>query len=200
MNSVEVIFLVLFVLVMFTSFRLWLGWRKALINRLMSVTHSANRDYVVNRTVAGPYFHVQNSRPLGILFSLVGIVGLCATWIFAADWFPRIILTVFFVAFTVISLPSAIGGGCYRSRFDNGHVYWEYPSRFYGKNDSCRVTDIVELQQISSCSDSSIVTYCFLLKDGTKKRIRDNCFGDCISFIRALQEENPSIVFSEKSH
>jgi hypothetical protein len=175
------------------------SWRRSLMNRLMSYSRPGGRGGVKGGTAEGPYFHVQAARPLGVAFLVFGVVGLCATWIFATEWLPRIVLTALCVGSLIVGLPAAVGGGCYRSRFDNGRVYWEYPSWFYGKDDSCPVEDVVEFQQISRSGDSdSSPTYRLLLKGGATKPIMQYCFGDCALFFRALQEENPTIVFTKK--
>ena len=154
-------------------------------------------------TVEAPYFHVEKGRPFGIVFSVVGIAGLCATWIFAAAWDARIVLTIIFGLFAAGGLPALIGGGCWRSRFYNGRVYWECPSRFYGKNDSCCIQDVVEFQEIIFSAGAGDISpasydYRFVMKDGAMKDIEQQCFGDVAHFLYALQERNPSILYTEK--
>lgn len=154
--------------------------------------------------VEAAYFHVEKGRLFGIVFFVVGITGLCATWIFAAAWDARIVLTIIFGLFAAGGLPALIGGGYWRSRFDNGHVYWECPSRFYGKNDSCCIQDVVEFQQIimapAGAGDAfgASYDYRFVMKDGTMKDIEQQCFGDVAAFFHALQEQNPRILLTEK--
>ena len=152
-------------------------------------------------TVEAPYFYVEKGRPFGIVFSVVGIAGLCATWIFATAWDARIVLTILFGLFAAGGLPALIGGGCWRSRFDNGYVYWECPSRFYGKNDSCCIQDVVEFQEIiAGAGDASPEScyYRFFMKDGVMKDIEQQCFGDVAALVQALQEQNPRILYTKK--
>jgi hypothetical protein len=148
----------------------------------------------VDLTIA-PYFHVQKARPIAIFFFVVGIAGLCATWTFAREWLARSVLTAIFGGFVVFGVPAVLGGGCWRSRLENGHVYWEYPSRFYGKNDCCRIQDVAEFQ-FKSCGDSTM--HYLVLRDGVRLYIAQDCFGYADAFLRALQEENPAIVYTEK--
>jgi len=183
----------------FAMYRVSCAWHRWLYDRLASYRRRTSYGRAAGRMVEAGYFHVQKARPLGILFSVVGVVGLSATWVFATQWLARGVLTVLFAGCVVFGLPVAIGGGSYRSRFVNGHVAWEYPSRFYGRNDSCRISDVVEFQQVTKgWGEDSTVSYWFLLKDGTKKWIGQYCFGDRDAFVRTLQSENPSIQFVEK--
>ena len=201
MNIFQVIFIVAVVVAVFVVYRICGHKRRRFMNRILSSANRVSRrraeDYWKNLALEGPYFHVQKARPTGILFSIVGIAGLCGTWIFATSWESRIALTIILGTFVVVGVAAVIGGGCWRSRFDGGHVYWEYPSRFYGKNDSCCIKDVVEFQHTSR-EDSS--RYDLVLKDGTKKRIEQHCFGYAALFLGALQEENPRIAFTEKYH
>ncbi len=199
MNIVQVMSIVAVVVAVFVVYRIFGHTRRRFVNGFMSsidrVSHRRAADYWKNMALEGPYFHVEKARPTGILFSIVGIAGLCGTWIFATSWEPKLALTIIFGGFVVVGIPAVIGGGCWRSRIDNGHVYWEYPSRFYGKNDSCCIKDVVEFQH-SSREDSS--RYDLILKDGTKKWIDQHCFGYAALFLDALQEENPRIAFTQK--
>jgi hypothetical protein len=206
MHPADIIATVLVFLSLFLAYRVWYHWRRKMRVPLVRAIDSFVRSRSKDRAAMKPYFYVERARPLGILFSVVGILGLCATWIVAPRWFPgvvpegfpRIVMTIICVSFVVVSVPALITGGSYRSRFDNGYLYWEYPNRFYGKSDSCCVEDVVEFQRIVSAGDSSASSYCLALKDGTRKCIQDQCFGDHREFARVLQEENPKIVFREK--
>ncbi len=160
-----------------------------------------NRVVAVNRSLAGrTYFHVQKARPWGVIASAVGMTGLWATWLSAPPWAPLIALTVIFGLFVVVGLPAAVTGGCYRSWFADGRVHWEYPSRFYGRNDSCCVNDVAEFQQVGGVGGrdaSDLIAYRFVFRDGTKKSIKQDCFGDREAFVRALAKENRRIVFAQ---
>jgi hypothetical protein len=146
------------------------------------------------------YFYIESARPKGILFSVVGVVGLCATWIFG-DWPATIVLTILFGAFLVFGLPAVVTGGRYGSWFADGVIHWQYPNRFYGKSDSCRISDLAEFQVLVpppfSGPDGPDVSYRFLLKDGTTKSIDVSCFGRFDEALtRALQQENSTIVLT----
>jgi hypothetical protein len=155
---------------------------------------------VVGRAMESPlYFHTQNARPGGILFLVVGIVGLCGTWLFADAWPPRIIATAIFGTFAVGGGHAAFVGGYYRSWFADGHFYWTYPSRLDGRNDACVVGNVVEFQLImtvggvdSSCGSDR---YRLILQDGTMKDIAPQCVGNAAAFYQALRKENPSIRY-----
>ena len=73
-------------------------------------------------------------------------------------------------------------GGEYRCWFDGELVHWTYPSRFYGRNDSCAIADIAEFLVNGINSDSMICRY-LVLKDGAKKPINDYCYGDQAAFV-----------------
>ena len=116
-----------------------------------------------------------------------------------APWTPLVALSIIFGSFVLVGLPAAVSGGCYRSWFSDGRVYWECPSRFYGRNDSCRVADLAEFQELGALgpSDSShVISYRLVLRDGTVKPIERNCFGDRDAFIR-LTKENRRIMFTQ---
>ncbi len=152
-------------------------------------------DSVSDRESIQTDFHSQRARPIGIIFVIVGLIGVLATLVFATDSIARFALTFLFGGFLSVGAPGAIVGGYFRIWFTGGRVYWKYPSRLYGKEDSCAVSDIVRFERIikSAGVDSSWEVYRLVLKDGTKKRINDNCFGDSEAFSPALQRQNPSI-------
>ena len=146
-------------------------------------------------TTTRSYFHVQRARPVGIVFSVIGIAGLCATWLISSDfwvpdWFSKILMTVIFGACLVLGASTTVAGGYYRTWFAEGRVHWEYPGWFYGKSDSCPLENVVEFQQIVVIEGSTI--YRFILKDGRQKSIPQDCFGDFIAFDQALWQEKAS--------
>jgi hypothetical protein len=155
----------------------------------------------INGPKAGrTYFHVHKARPWGLICAAVGMTGLSATWLTAPSWIPLTVLTIIFGGFVILGLPAAVSGGCYRTWFAGGWVHWEYPSRFYGKNDACLLNDIVVFQQVGgdeARSPSVSTPYRFILKDGTTKRISQSCFGDREAFLAALTKANKKILYSQ---
>jgi hypothetical protein len=149
------------------------------------------RVMTVNGGSAGrTYFHVYKARPWGLLASAVGMTGLWATWLSAPPWTPLIALSLIFGSFVIVGLPAAVSGGCYRSWF----------ARLYGRNDSCRLNDLAEFQQLGglgAADSSEVISYRLVLRDGTVKPIQQHCFGDRDAFIRALTKENRRIVFTQ---
>lgn len=143
-------------------------------------------------------FHAQDARPIAILFLLVGTVGLSAAWLFPVGWIFRVGMSVIFGSFMVFGGPAAFGGGRYRSWFADGRVYWTYPSRFYGRNDSCRVGDVVEFQHVTGATGGNgggIIYYQLVLRDGTIKYVPPVCVGEDEGFYRALLKENQSVGY-----
>jgi hypothetical protein len=181
----------------FIALRAMRHWRRSLVSRVDR--HMASRARRAPRPpkgrAEGLYFHVQPARPLGAVFSAIGIVGLCATWVCASERFTTIVLTVLFGSSAVMGIPALIGGSSYKSWFADGCVYWQYPSWFYGKDNSCRIRDVLEFRHVITDHGDS---YHFLLTDQTERPIELYCFWDRAAFVRALQEENPSVVFVEK--
>jgi hypothetical protein len=144
------------------------------------------------------YFHVQNQRPVGVLLVVVGTIGLGVAWIFALPWVVRVAITLPCGASAIGGALWAFQGGYYKSWFADGRFYWSYPNCFDGRDDSCSIADIAEFQCITSRGEASSTTYRLLLRDGTTKRIDNDCIGGKKElFFRTLWKENRSIRFVE---
>jgi hypothetical protein len=146
-------------------------------------------------------FYAQRARPLALLFLIAGILGLAATWLWVTNWFAIAIASVAFGVFVVFGVPAVLAGGQYRSWFEDGRFCWTYPSRFYGRNDSCAVGDVVEFQHVypgGGVDGGSGSDYIQLaLRDGTKKYVSPDCVGfqNYDRLYQELQKDNPSILY-----
>jgi hypothetical protein len=148
------------------------------------------------------YFYIEREWPrYFLLLSLIGLIGLCATWIFAwifGNGFPEVGLTAAFGALLLHCGLRVMTGPYYGSWFADGTLHWQQPNRFYGRSDSCRVSDVAEFQILvppSGDSGGPDLTYRVLLKNGATKSLNPSCFGYYTQgLIRALQNENPTIV------
>ena len=157
-------------------------WQELTARRLDGAGPSTAPNSSGSEVTRQPHFYVQKARPEGMVFVFVGIVGLCATWIFATELFPLVVLTAIFGGFVCVGAPAAFKGGSYRCWFADGRVHWACPGRMYGSSDSCGCAEIVEFKMIAH-KFNDIIQFKIVLKDGSTKTIQRDCFGDREKFI-----------------
>lgn len=153
------------------------------------------------RGSTGPVeFHSESIRKNGVVLLGVTLLSSGLSWILYDGLVERWAIGIVACFLLYLSLRLLLARKNFRTWFDGGRVYWEFPSRLQGIDDSCLIAEITRLHctRIGGTStESGLRIYHLIQKDGSKKIIGWQCMGDVGLFLARLREENPGIEYGE---
>ena len=145
-------------------------------------------------------FHAESIRKSGVVLTLIAPLACGIAWSMSDHPISRGLVLFLGCILLYFGLRLLLAPKLYRTWFDNGRVFWEFPSRLQGVDGSCAIADIACLHCTKvgfNKETPAMLVFHLIEKDGSKKEIGWRCMGDVNRFYTRLREENPDIAYTE---